>query len=78
MTVYARTASGNAAPLRTIQGAATGLSGPISVAVDLDHDELAVANGGLPSAQVDSEYSSRCYRETALDHKSLGVRRRSW
>ena len=33
VTVYARTATGNTAPLRTLQGAATGLSGPGAVAV---------------------------------------------
>jgi len=33
ITVYARTANGNVAPLRTIQGPATGLSGSVDVAV---------------------------------------------
>jgi hypothetical protein len=33
ITVYARTANGNVAPLRTISGDATGLSGSVDVAV---------------------------------------------
>jgi len=33
VTVYARTANGNVAPLRTLSGAATGLNGPSFVAI---------------------------------------------
>ena len=33
VTVYSRTAGGNTAPLRTLSGAATGLDGPIGLAV---------------------------------------------
>jgi len=46
VTVYARTASGNVAPLRTLSGAATGLSNPIGLAVDTVNNELAVGNFG--------------------------------
>jgi DNA-binding beta-propeller fold protein YncE len=46
VTVYARTANGNTAPLRTISGAATGLSTPRGLAVDTVNNELAVANAG--------------------------------
>ena len=46
VTVYARTANGNMAPLRTISGGATGLSTPRGLAVDTVNNELAVANGG--------------------------------
>jgi len=46
ITVYSRTASGNTAPLRTLQGGATGLSGPLGVAVDSVNNELVVANEG--------------------------------
>ncbi len=46
ITVYPRTATGNAAPLRTIAGPATGLSFPLSLALDLAHDELVVGEGG--------------------------------
>ena len=42
--VYARTASGNTAPLRTLKGPATGLNGPGSLAVDPVNSELLVVN----------------------------------
>jgi hypothetical protein len=51
ITVYARTATGDTAPLRTIRGPATGLD-PQSVALDLVHDELVVANIAPPSITV--------------------------
>ena len=41
--VYSRTASGDAAPLRTIAGASTGLDAVIGVVVDHANDELLVA-----------------------------------
>jgi DNA-binding beta-propeller fold protein YncE len=50
--VYGQTATGNAAPLRTIQGGATGLSGPEGVAVDLVNNELFVANFGANSITI--------------------------
>jgi hypothetical protein len=52
VTVYARTAAGNAAPLRTLQGAATGLSNPVSVAVDPVNNELLAVNEGNDSVTV--------------------------
>ena len=45
VTVYALTASGNAAPARTLSGASTQLSIPIGLAVDAEND-LLVANRG--------------------------------
>jgi hypothetical protein len=44
--VYARTASGDAAPLRVIQGPKTRLNLPLSLYADRAHDEIAVANDG--------------------------------
>ncbi|HZY31676.1 MAG TPA: hypothetical protein VFF86_08560, partial [Candidatus Methylomirabilis sp.] len=44
VTVYARTASGNTAPFRTLQGGATGLNGPAGFVVDTLNNELVVAN----------------------------------
>ena len=52
ITVYVRTASGDVAPLRTLQGPATGLSAPEGIALDLVHDELVVANAGNHSVTV--------------------------
>ena len=44
VTVYSRTAEGDAAPLRTIQGSKTGLNLPLGVAVDTERDVILVAN----------------------------------
>src|SRR5262249_52495591 len=43
--VYARTATGNAAPLRTISGDATGINQAVGVAVETFRNEILVANG---------------------------------
>src|SRR5690349_10364966 len=52
VTVYARTANGDVAPLRTISGAATGLNLPEGLAVDSVNNELVVANVGGNSITV--------------------------
>jgi hypothetical protein len=52
ITVYTRTASGNTAPLRTLTGAFTGLSGPGGVVVDPVNNELVVGNFTTPSITV--------------------------
>jgi DNA-binding beta-propeller fold protein YncE len=58
ITVYALNASGNAAPIRVLQGAATGLANPSGIAVDLVNNELLVANKTPP-------YSVTVYARTA-------------
>lgn len=52
VTVYARTASGDAVPVRTIAGASTGLSTPEGVAFDAIHGEIFVVNSGALSVTV--------------------------
>jgi DNA-binding beta-propeller fold protein YncE len=52
ITVYAGEAHGDAAPIRRIQGAKTGLNWPMAIDVDLKHDEIAVANNGDSSVRV--------------------------
>jgi len=52
VTVFSRTASGNTAPIRTLVGAATGLSSIQALAVDVTNDELFVANGSGPAITV--------------------------
>jgi 6-phosphogluconolactonase (cycloisomerase 2 family) len=52
VTVYARTANGNVAPLRTLSGAATGLNGVADLAVDTVNNELVVLNQFAPSVTV--------------------------
>jgi len=49
ISFFARTATGDAAPLRTIQGASTGFNMPLGVALDLNHDEIIVANSAYMS-----------------------------
>ena len=44
VTVHARSANGDVAPVRTLSGPATGLNGPIGLAVDLLNNELFVTN----------------------------------
>jgi hypothetical protein len=44
VTVYARTASGDTAPLRTLAGPSTGFNYPVAAFVDLVHQELFVSN----------------------------------
>lgn len=46
VTVYARTAHGDAAPLRIIQGSQTGLNLPLGISLDPISDQLVVANSG--------------------------------
>jgi hypothetical protein len=50
--VYPRTASGDVAPLRSITGAATGLSLPLGVALDTVNGEIQVVNEGTHSLTV--------------------------
>lgn len=52
VTVYPRTASGDAAPLRVIAGPKTQLDWPTGVAVDSDTGEIFIANDGGDSILV--------------------------
>jgi hypothetical protein len=52
ITVYADTADGDVAPLRTLEGGAIGLDFPNGIFVDLAHDELFVASGLTHSVRV--------------------------
>lgn len=52
VTVYAVTANGNVAPLRTIAGAASGMDTPRGVAVDAVNNELVVVQVGTPAITV--------------------------
>ncbi len=58
ITVYDRSALGNVAPLRTVEGPSTHLSVPKHIHLDLTHDELAVANGGNDSITVYARVAS--------------------
>ena len=50
--IYSRTASGDAAPLRTIQGATAGMSDPRGLAVDTVNNEVLVTNFATNSIRV--------------------------
>ena len=52
ITVYARTASGDAAPLRVIEGPKTQMNWPTGIAVDPDRNEIYIANDGGDSILV--------------------------
>jgi DNA-binding beta-propeller fold protein YncE len=52
ITVHAGRATGDAAPVRRIQGAKTGLNWPMALSVDAGHDEIAVANSGDSSIRI--------------------------
>ena len=56
--VYSRTASGNTAPIRTLAGAATLLSGPKDPSVDMVNNELVVPNSFGDSVTVYSRAAS--------------------
>jgi len=50
ITVFLRTANGNVAPLRTIEGASTQLASPYGMILDPVNDELIVVNAGIAAA----------------------------
>jgi DNA-binding beta-propeller fold protein YncE len=52
INVFDETATGNAKPVRTIQGPNTKLNWPMGVDLDATHDEIAVANNGDNSVLV--------------------------
>ena len=52
ITVYPATAKGDVTPVRRIEGSKTGLNWPMAVDVDLQHNEIVVANNGDSSIRV--------------------------
>jgi hypothetical protein len=52
ITVYPGEAKGDVAPIRKIQGAKTGLNWPMALDIDLQHNEIAVANNGDSSIRI--------------------------
>src|SRR5207248_2615382 len=71
ITFYSGDASGDARPVRTIQGDKTQLDFPMGLSVDEDHDEFAVANNGSNSILVFSRTSRGCRSGTRLQCASL-------
>ncbi len=54
IAVFPRTASGNTAPLRTVQGPSTGFNNAQSIALDLAHDEMIVSDSFFDTASPGS------------------------
>ncbi len=52
LTVYNADAKGDAAPIRQIQGPKTGLNWPMTIDVDRNRNEIAVANNGDSSIRI--------------------------
>jgi DNA-binding beta-propeller fold protein YncE len=52
ITIFKADAGGDAAPVRRIQGARTGLNWPMGVSIDAAHGEVAVANNGDSSVRI--------------------------
>jgi hypothetical protein len=52
ITVYPGAAKGDVAPARRVQGPKTGLNWPMALDVDVQHNEIAVANNGDSSIRV--------------------------
>jgi DNA-binding beta-propeller fold protein YncE len=52
LTVFQDSAKADAKPVRTIQGARTRLNWPMGIDVDLEHEEIAVANNGDNSVLI--------------------------
>jgi DNA-binding beta-propeller fold protein YncE len=52
ITVYPGEATGDVAPIRRIQGAKTGLNWPMALHIDIEHNEIAVANSGDSSIRI--------------------------
>jgi DNA-binding beta-propeller fold protein YncE len=52
ITVYQGDAKGDVPPLRRIQGAKTGLNWPMALNVNVEHDEIAIANSGDSSVRI--------------------------
>lgn len=70
ITVYPRTASGNAAPLRKIEGTATGLVWTVAVAVDPVADEIFVLCQGEASDDDEASASIRVFPRTGVGNIS--------
>ena len=71
LTVYARNASGNTAPLRTISGTSTGLANSVAFALDAVNNEIIVANLGSLSGTGSVTVYSRTATGNALPLRTL-------
>ena len=74
ITVYAKTATGDAAPLRVIEGPRTGLNWPTGIAADPDRGEIYVTNDTTDSILVfDAEASGNVAPKRILKGPKTGL-----
>jgi DNA-binding beta-propeller fold protein YncE len=74
ITVYAKNATGDAAPLRVIEGPRTGLNWPTGIAVDSDRGDVYVTNDTTDSILVfDAEASGNVAPKRVLKGPKTGL-----
>ena len=77
--IFSTSANGDAAPTRVLKGPKTHIKNPTGVFLDLENDELWVANFGNHSATVYKRGASgnvaplRIIRSGPLDEPALGI-----
>ena len=75
ITVYAKNASGDAAPVRVIQGPRTGLNWPTGIAVDAERGDVYVTNDTTDSILVfDAEASGDVAPKRVLKGQKTGLK----
>lgn len=75
ITVYAKNASGDAAPLRVIQGPKTGLNWPTGIAVDAERGDVYVANDTTDAILVfDAEAAGDAAPKRVLKGPKTGMK----
>ena len=75
ITVYAKNASGGAAPVRVIQGPRTGLNWPTGIAVDAERGDVYVTNDTTDSILVfDAEASGDVAPKRVLKGQKTGLK----
>jgi DNA-binding beta-propeller fold protein YncE len=68
--VFPRTATGDVAPSRVLQGSSTGLCAPTGIVVDPIYNELVVANSGLVQSGASCGEGTTVYRRPAGGNES--------
>lgn len=75
ITIYAKGASGNAAPVRVIEGPKTGLNWPTGIAIDSERDEVYVTNDTTDAILVfDAEASGDVAPKRVLKGPKTGLK----
>jgi len=75
--MFRRTAKGNVAPVRVIQGSKTAFPSPMGLAIDAEHNELWVANYGDHTALVFSRDAAGDVAPKRISATRLRARQRA-